>query len=344
MKEKSKLTVARGKEILQKMTSNSVLVVGDMILDRYIWGSVDRISPEAPVPVVRFNCQTSVPGGAANVARNLSTLGVKSTVVGAIGADEEGEILKELLRNGEIDVDPLFKIKGYPTSAKTRIIASQQQLLRLDQEETLQLNDSELEKIKKRILRELDARIGAVIVADYAKGFVSQGLLDFLRDECKRRNIWLSLDPKPAHSLNIKGVSLITPNRKEAFELAGIPDEHKRTICPLEDDLIRRVIRRLREVCSADSILITLGEQGMLLCKDCENVIHIPTVAREVFDVSGAGDTVIAALTAAVTSGANLEEAAVLANHAAGVVVAKIGTATAAPEEILKTLSMEDKE
>ena len=281
--EKSKLTVARGKEILQKMTSNSVLVVGDMILDRYIWGSVDRISPEAPVPVVRFNCQTSVPGGAANVARNLSTLGVKSTVVGAIGADEEGEI-------------------------------------------------------------ELDARIGAVIVADYAKGFVSQGLLDFLRDECKRRNIWLSLDPKPAHSLNIKGVSLITPNRKEAFELAGIPDEHKRTICPLEDDLIRRVIRRLREVCSADSILITLGEQGMLLCKDCENVIHIPTVAREVFDVSGAGDTVIAALTAAVTSGANLEEAAVLANHAAGVVVAKIGTATAAPEEILKTLSMEDKE
>ncbi len=336
----SPLDRTRAAGILNAMTSSRILVIGDIILDRYIWGNVQRISPEAPVPIVHINKETSVPGGAANVARNLAELRIPVTLAGAIGRDEMGLCAKRLLEQNKFQTNILQEILDYPTSTKTRILASRQQLLRLDAEEPLSMDPLTLEQVKASISRVLP-QVRAVIVADYNKGFITQELLDFIKAECSGRGIWISMDPKPSHNLDLSGVNLITPNRKEAFELAHIPDTPSSAQLPLQDTKLLQVAQLLLQNCTPANILITLGEQGMLLCRQDQPPIHIPTFAREVFDVSGAGDTVIAALTAAITTGASLQEAAILANHAAGVVVAKVGTATASPEEILETLPQE---
>lgn len=333
-----RLERARAEEILNALARTRILVLGDLILDRYIMGDVKRISPEAPVPIVHFSRETSVPGGAANVARNLAQLGAKVIPVGAVGCDESGAVLKRLLEKEEIPVETILELLDHPTPTKTRILASGQQLLRLDREERLRLSPSAQKKIKADIVRALP-EVKAVIIADYNKGILNQELLDFVKDECRTRGIWLSLDPKPSHRLDLSGASLITPNRKEAFELAMLTDEGPSGESPLEDKLLREVAQKLLESCTPAHILITLGEHGMMLCRPGKSPIHIPTVAREIYDVSGAGDTVIATMTAALAAGATPEEAAILANHAAGVVVAKVGTATATPAEILRTLS-----
>ena len=336
----SPLSRARAAEILNALSSSHILVIGDIILDRYIWGSVKRISPEAPVPIVHINKETSVPGGAANVARNLAELRVPVTLAGAVGRDEMGACVKRLLEQNKVQTNILQEILDYPTSTKTRILASRQQLLRLDAEAPLSLDPLTLEQAKANILRVLP-QVRAVIVADYNKGLINQEFLDFIKAQCSQHKIWLSMDPKPSHLLDLSGVNLITPNRKEAFELAQIPDSASPAQPPLQDTKLLQVAQILLRNCAPANILITLGEHGMLLCRQDQPPIHIPTFAREVFDVSGAGDTVIAALTAAITTGASLQEAAILANHAAGVVVAKVGTATASPEEILETLPQE---
>ncbi|MDI9401461.1 MAG: bifunctional heptose 7-phosphate kinase/heptose 1-phosphate adenyltransferase [Limisphaerales bacterium] len=332
------LDQARAEEILNTLPRTRILVLGDLILDRYIWGDVKRISPEAPVPIVHFARETTVPGGAANVARNLAQLGARVLPAGAVGCDDSGAALKHLLERDQIPVDAILELLDYPTPTKTRILASGQQLLRLDREERLRLSPSAEIKLRNDILRLLP-EAKAFIIADYNKGILTQELLDFVKQECQARGVWLSLDPKPSHRLDLSGASLITPNRKEAFELAALADEGPSNDSPLEDTELRQVVEKLLQICAPAHILITLGEHGMLLCQPAKEPIHIPTVAREVFDVSGAGDTVIASITAAVAAGATLEEAAILANHAAGVVVAKVGTATATPAEILQTLS-----
>lgn len=310
-----------------------VLVVGDVMLDRFIWGSVNRISPEAPVPVVEFVRESAMPGGAANVARNLTALSARAALFGVVGQDAAGRNLMRLLTAGGAECAGVIRSRHRMTSIKTRIIAQQQQVVRLDRETR---SDADAATIA-RLLRTLDAQLDqadAVVVGDYGKGVVTQALLDALRSRCRQRGKWLSLDPKPVRRLNLAGLSLITPNRKEAFELAGLGDPG-RSASPLRDPALLEVVDRLLAQYAPALLLITLGEQGMLLCQRGQPPHHIPTVAQEVFDVSGAGDTVIATFTLAIAAGASPLEAAILANHAAGVVVGKVGTAVVTPDELI---------
>lgn len=333
----TELPIGRVRSLLHRCRQVRVLVVGDAMLDHYIWGDVSRISPEAPVPVVRFERESFIPGGAANVARNLAHLGVQTALFGVVGADREGLRLRQLLGADRIDCAGLIALRARPTSVKTRIIARQQQVVRIDREQDEDLAPVHTRRLIERLRSRLEGT-AAVIVCDYGKGVVTQALLDALKELCKPRGIWLSLDPKPVHRVDYSGFSLITPNRKEAFELAGVHDLTPKTH-PLRDAHLAEAAARILETTSPALLLITLGELGMLLCRKNHKPVHIPTVAREVFDVSGAGDTVIATFTAAIAAGASPIEAAVIANHAAGIVVGKVGTATASVAEILSSFN-----
>jgi D-beta-D-heptose 7-phosphate kinase/D-beta-D-heptose 1-phosphate adenosyltransferase len=241
--------------------------------------------------------------------------------------------LKGLLTEQHIGCGGLVTHESRHTSIKTRIVAHQQQLVRVDRESRSDADGDTL----RELLTAIEPRLlnaSAVIVGDYGKGVVTQPLLAALKKICRARGVWLSLDPKPVHHLHLRGLSLITPNRKEAFELAELPDE-TREANPLDDTNLMRVAEKLLHGLRPALLLITLGDQGMLLCQRGHKPFHIPTVAQEVFDVSGAGDTVIATFTLAVAAGASPMEAAILSNHAAGVVVGKVGTATVTPEELL---------
>lgn len=328
------LPLARVRRLLRQARTRRVLVVGDAMLDQFTWGRVQRISPEAPVPVVEFEHESFMPGGAANVARNLSALGVPAELAGTAGRDPAGMILRELLAREGVDCRGLLSHARRPTSVKTRIIANRQQLVRVDREVHGDLDAP----ANARLLRHLESRLDtadAVIIGDYGKGVVTQWLLDRVRAACRVRGLWLSVDPKPVHHLNLAGVSLLTPNRKEAFELAGLTDSPSAPGSLAGDAPLFTVAERLLAQLKPALLLITLGEHGMLLCQRGQAPVHIPTRAREVFDVSGAGDTVIAAFTLAIAAGAAPLEAAEFSNHAAGVVVGKLGTAVVTPDELL---------
>jgi D-glycero-beta-D-manno-heptose-7-phosphate kinase len=332
-----KLSASRARQILSAAQKTRVLVVGDVMLDQFIWGGVSRISPEAPVPVVDFQRESFMPGGAANVARNLVSLATPAELFGAIGTDDAAKKLLKLLGEQGIGCSGLVKSAARHTSIKTRIVAHQQQVVRVDRETRGHLDG----KLTAALLAEIKKRItkaDAVIVGDYGKGVVTQPLLDGIKKLCRERGVWLSLDPKPVHHLNLNGLSLITPNRKEAFELADLPDDTKNA-SPFADKNLMLVAERLLRELNPALLLITLGELGMLLCQRGEKPFHIPTVAQEVFDVSGAGDTVIASFTLAIAAGASPIEAAILSNHAAGIVVGKVGTAVTSPEELVKSFS-----
>ena len=331
------LSRSRGRQILTAAEKCRVLVVGDVMLDQFIWGGVTRISPEAPVPVVDFASESFMPGGAANVARNLVALETPAELFGAIGADDAARKLLKLLAEQNIGCAGLVKTRLRHTSIKTRIVAHQQQVVRIDRETRGPLDsggtDRLLEAFKARL-----SKADAVIVGDYGKGVVTQPLLNKIKTLCRQRGVWLSLDPKPVHHLNLSNLSLITPNRKEAFELAVLPDE-TRNADPFADKNLMLVAERLLNELRPAVLLITLGELGMLLCQRGQKPFHIPTVAQEVFDVSGAGDTVIASFTLAIAAGASPVEAAILSNHAAGIVVGKVGTAITTPRELLQSFS-----
>jgi D-glycero-beta-D-manno-heptose-7-phosphate kinase len=332
------LSVSRARQILNAATKTRVLVVGDVMLDQFIWGGVSRISPEAPVPVVDFERESFMPGGAANVARNLTALNVPAEIFGAIGHDDAARRLEKLLAEQRIGCGGLVANAARHTSVKTRIVAHKQQVVRIDRE----TRDGLDTKLTGRLIAGLKAKLpraAAVIVGDYGKGVVTQPLLNEIKTLCRARGIWLSFDPKPVHNLNLSSLSLITPNRKEAFELANLPDE-TRNANPLADKNLMLVADRLLNELRPAVLLVTLGEQGMLLCQRGQKPFHIPTVAQEVFDVSGAGDTVIATFTLAIAAGASPLEAAILSNHAAGIVVGKIGTATSTPEELLASFNL----
>ena len=332
-----KLSASRARQILTAAQKTSVLVVGDVMLDQFIWGGVSRISPEAPVPVVDFARESFMPGGAANVARNLVSLATPAELFGAIGDDEAAKKLLKLLGEQAIGCMGLVKNAARHTSIKTRIVAHQQQVVRIDRETRSALDAKTTTKLlavfKTRIMQ-----ADAVIVGDYGKGVVTQPLLNELKALCRARGVWLSLDPKPVHKLNLSNLSLITPNRKEAFALADLPDETK-SANPFADRNLMLVAERLLKELNPALLLITLGELGMLLCQRGQRPFHIPTVAQEVFDVSGAGDTVIASFTLAIAAGASPIEAALLSNHAAGIVVGKVGTAVTNPAELIKSFS-----
>jgi D-beta-D-heptose 7-phosphate kinase/D-beta-D-heptose 1-phosphate adenosyltransferase len=326
------------RELLDAARSCRVVVIGDVMLDQFIWGNVARISPEAPVPVVEFVRESYMPGGAANVARNLSALEVHTHLFAATGDDEPGRKLRETLAEQQVNCSGLLIDSDRPTSVKTRIVAHRQQVVRVDRESRADLSTA----FNRKLLAAIEPALltaDAVILGDYGKGVVTQPLLDEVRTLCRARGLWLSMDPKPVHDLNLAQLSLITPNRKEAFEMAGVEDGGTHPTNPLHDrELLQVAEKLLAELCPA-LLLITLGDQGMLLCQRGQRPFHIPTVAREIFDVSGAGDTVIATFTMAVAAGASPVEAAIISNHAAGVVVAKVGTATVSADELLTSFN-----
>ena len=321
------ITPDRLEQLIAGCAGARVLVVGDVMLDQYIWGHVGRISPEAPVPVVEFDRESFMPGGAANVARNTHALGAQAELLGHVGRDSSAEQLRALLGKQDIGCAGLLASSARTTSVKTRIIAHQQQIVRVDRETRGAVDERDTARLLAALERKLPSA-DAVIVCDYGKGVVTQALLGGIRQLCRTRGVWLSLDPKPVHELSLVGLSLLTPNRREAFELAGVSDGTRNA-----DPLLMEL--------SPVLLLITLGDLGMLLCQRGQRPFHIPTVAREVFDVSGAGDTVIASFTLAIAAGASPIEAAIFSNHAAGVVVGKVGTATVSPAELAENFRRE---
>ena len=327
------LSPRRVRDLLQSAARSRVLVLGDVMLDHFIWGSVARISPEAPVPVVELERESFMPGGAGNVARNLRALDVPTELFGVLGRDSHGAQLKDLLKRQGVGCEGIVAVEKRPTSVKTRVVAHKQQVVRIDREARDGLGTAVTNQLVGA-LAAMIPRSAAVIVGDYGKGVVSQDLLQQVKILCRESGVWLSLDPKPVHHLDLSSLSLITPNRKEAFELAGLPDE-TRKLNPTEDHNLMRAAETLLHQLKPAVLLITLGELGMLLCQRGQKPFHIPTIAQEIFDVSGAGDTVIACFTLAIAAGASPMEAAVFSNHAAGIVVGKLGTATATREEVL---------
>jgi len=319
----SALTGARTDELLRAARNLRILVLGDVMLDHFLWGKVGRISPEAPVPVVDFTHESYVPGGAGNVARNLADLDVATELLGAVGRDDSAARRKGVIKHDRIGCDGLLAFDNRTTGVKTRILAHRQQVVRVDRESRFDIDEG----ATRRLLTQLKQSIknaDALVLCDYAKGVITQPLLEEAKTLCHARGVWLSVDPKPSHQLNLAGVSLLTPNRKEAFALAGLPDDAPAEI-PAEDAPLLHVADKLLNELRPALLLITLGEQGLLLCQRGQKPFHIPTVAREVFDVSGAGDTVIASFTLAVASGASPIEAATFSNYAAGIVVGIAG-------------------
>jgi D-beta-D-heptose 7-phosphate kinase/D-beta-D-heptose 1-phosphate adenosyltransferase len=323
------LTRAGAARLLDRMRKARVLVLGDVMLDEFLWGRVARISPEAPVPVVEVQRQSHHLGGAGNVAANLRALGGQAIVAGVVGDDPAAETLRKALRSAGVESALLAADSGRPTTVKTRIVAHHQQVVRADREVAEAVGASLERQIVERVGAHLP-ECGAVVVSDYQKGVVTAGLMRSVRALAARRRVPVFVDPKVRHFELYRGVRAVTPNQLEAEQATGVRIRG-------EDDL-RRAGERILTMLGCDAALITRGEQGMSLFERGRRPVHLPTAAREVFDVTGAGDTVIATLALAVCAGARLAEAAALANYAAGVVVGKLGTATASPEEVLRAV------
>ncbi|MEY3608974.1 MAG: hypothetical protein RLZZ447_1762 [Verrucomicrobiota bacterium] len=312
-------------QLLRRLRRLRILVVGDVMLDHYIWGDATRISPEAPVPVIDIARDSWTAGGAANVALNLASLGARCTVVGHFGADESGQRLEGLLR--ERGIDTVSTPGKAPTIVKTRVLVRQQQLCRLDREAAPAAYAISVERLAALITPALDA-CDAVILSDYAKGILDDAVVREVTRLARAAGKLIALDPKPRRSLAFHGLDLITPNKREALQLAGLE------AAPHAPFPAAEVCARLHERYATRHLVVTLGEEGMLLSAGGKVRKVIPTAAREVFDVSGAGDTALAGLVLALAAGASLETAAHFANAAAGVVVGKLGTATVTPAEL----------
>ncbi len=317
----------RWNEVIGNFSGKTILVIGDVMLDEYIWGEVERISPEAPVPVVQVTKDSSVPGGAANVANNISSLGGRAIIAGVVGDDPAGSKLKKLLRAGKIDTRGILLDKERPTVTKSRVLAGHQQVLRIDREDTTPMRKADITRILQTV-RKLAGEADGIVLEDYAKGLICQELVDEVIKIAGRNKLFVVVDPNGKNDLTYRGARIVTPNRKEAQATAGLGRK------PELKDLGRALLKQW----GSESVLITLGEDGMCLVESRKKPYHIPTVAREVFDVSGAGDTVVGTVALALAAGADLKEASHLANCAAGVVVGKLGTATADREEVVSAL------
>lgn len=309
------------------------------MLDHYVWGDVHRISPEAPVPVVHATRDSWAAGGAANVALNLANLGVKTSLLGYLADDDAGCRLQQILLDYGVALSRPLVHSATPSIIKTRVMARGQQLCRIDREAPPDAYAPDHAPDFLEALNQALAGCDAVVISDYAKGLVSQGIVDHVLREGGNRSCLIAIDPKPASHLNFHGVGVLTPNRGEALELAGLKPLH-----PDEPYPIDLVCRRIYETHAPVLLVITLGADGMALSTNGVVIEHIPTVAREVFDVSGAGDTVIATLVAALAAGSAPGIAARLANHAAGCVVAHMGTVPIARSELCQALERESGE
>lgn len=302
------------------------------MLDEFVWGKVGRISPEAPVPVVEVSGESFYPGGAANVARNLREFTGNVAVVGMIGRDRGGDQLRQLLADQKIDTSACSVAADFPTIVKTRIIARQQQLVRVDREKVLAPNERQIDSVVacvKKMLPEIDG----IIFEDYGKGFLAEKLVSGIVAPARARKKIIAADPNPRNNIPWRGLSVVKPNRSEAFHAAGIPLQES----DAGNKALKRVGAALLQKWRAELVLITLGEEGMMLFQRNQKPHHAATKARQVFDVSGAGDTAIALFTLALCSGATPLEAAEIANHASAVVVGKLGTATVSPDELRKS-------
>ncbi|HWA85171.1 MAG TPA: PfkB family carbohydrate kinase [Opitutus sp.] len=327
------LSLSRVQAIVGRFASQRVVVIGDVMLDHQVVGDARRISPEAPVPVVQFRHETNTAGGAANVARNLASLGARADLFGVVGDDSDADTLRVTISADGVATAGLVAEAGRPTTRKTRISAHRQQIVRIDRESSRPVSAPTRAALSSKWRPGL-AGAAAVIVADYAKGVVDQFLLDELTAAAGRRHLPVGVDPKPGRNLRFGGCALLTPNRKEAFELAGLTDGDPAPD-PASDPLLLQAAAAIREKHGPATLLITLSEAGLLLVEPDQPPRHIPTAARQVFDVTGAGDTVIAAYVLACAAGATPFEAAAIANHAAGIVVAKVGTATVTGPELV---------
>ncbi|MDD5450247.1 MAG: D-glycero-beta-D-manno-heptose-7-phosphate kinase [Candidatus Omnitrophica bacterium] len=327
------LNLKKIKTIISKFDDARVLVIGDVMLDEFVWGTVSRISPEAPVPVVWVNRESLMPGGASNVANNIATLNARTVITGIIGDDQKGRQLTSELEKKGIDVEGLIVDSERPTIIKTRVIANHQQVVRIDKEKIGEINDVTLGKVIDFVQSRIKD-VDAVIIEDYGKGLITPRLLKKVVPMAKRLKKIITVDPKEEHFSYYKGVTSITPNKSEAQN--GVNFKIK------DDAALFKAGWRILKDLKTETVLVTLGENGMCLFqKNTRKPLLIPTIAQEVFDVSGAGDTVISVFTLALCCGATSVEAAHIANCAGGIVVGKVGIAVVTKEELFERVKKE---
>jgi D-glycero-beta-D-manno-heptose-7-phosphate kinase len=317
----------RCNEIFDIIKNKKIAVIGDLMLDEYLIGHVNRISPEAPVPVVDVKEVTLKLGGAANVCLNLSSLGASVMPFGVSGDDKESESLFSILKQSSIETNGILKLPNRRTTVKTRIIGEHQQICRVDREDSFDLSENET----KRLISMLEANINgidAVIIEDYNKGVITKELIESVIEICNKKNIPTFIDPKFSNFFEYKFVTVFKPNLREISTALSLRLENMNDY--------KYAAKELKKKLSAKNILITLSEEGMLILNENDQYLHVPTKALEVSDVSGAGDTVIATLAAVYISGASLEEAMIMANDAAGIVVSELGIVPIKREELME--------
>lgn len=323
-------------DLLKKFTETGILVIGDLMVDKYIWGKVERISPEAPVPVVEvLNDEKMLLGGAANVAHNILSLGGRVLITGIVGRDNMGKVLVNRLREKGINTDGIFESEDRPTTVKTRIYAHDQQVVRFDKEVKSDISKSTQSRILEYV-RTCLPKINAIIISDYCKGVITKNLVNKLL-ELTDSKVFIGVDPKIGHFGYYKGVSVITPNINEASFGSGIKI--------IDETTLKKAGKILLKKLQSKAVLITRGDKGMILFEKDGKITNISqTHAKEVYDVTGAGDTVIAAFTLYYSAGAKLKDAAEFANHAAGIVVGERGTAVVALKEIMESMQKNKKQ
>jgi D-glycero-beta-D-manno-heptose-7-phosphate kinase len=335
------MTLTRLHRILDRASSKRIIVIGDLMLDEFVWGKVGRISPEAPVPVVEVTGESFYPGGAANVARNLREFVDHVAVIGLLGKDHSARQLSELLTEQQIDISDAIESETFHTIVKTRIIARHQQVVRVDREQATEPSPGQIKQVIAAVRKNLP-QTDAIIFEDYGKGFLMTEMVSQIARDARQKGKLVAADPNPRYSVDWRGVTLVKPNRAEAFLAAGLPwsdpDE-----APAEDVDLKRAGEALLKKWKTKYVLVTLGEHGMMLFQQEESPHYIPTKARQVFDVSGAGDTAIALFTMGLACEATPIEAAEIANHGSAVVVSKLGTATVTRDELVASFKDDAK-
>lgn len=320
----------RFRQIISCFAEKNVLVVGDVMLDQYMWGQVSRISPEAPVPIVEVDRVTFTPGGAANVACNVASLGGRAYLVGVVGDDEEGRYLRQFFADNGVLTEGLLTERERATTLKTRIIAHSQQIVRVDRERKEAISDPLSQLVLDHVCRVL-ADIHILVVSDYAKGLLTPALLRSVIASARREGKAVLVDPKGRDYSGYKGATAIMPNQQEAGQAVNGEITDESSLLSTGRTLLRQL--------ECEAVLITRGEEGMSLFEKTGRITHLPTFSRTVYDVTGAGDTVVATLSLALAAGASFVESATLANHAAGIVVGKVGTATVTSGELERVLN-----
>ncbi len=317
------------KKLVDKFSGRKILVLGDIMLDEYVWGKVSRISPEAPIPVVHVQKESVMPGGAANVANNICALGGRVVLAGVIGNDGMADRMISLLKKEGVNTNLLLRDSSRPTITKTRVIAHSQQVVRIDREDSMELSAKLAADLLQRLASWIK-RVEAVIISDYNKGLLTAPLVQGVIALARRYGKIILVDPKPGNIHKFKGVTLISPNQSEAEQAAGISVVNRASL--------HKAGRNILQDLGCEAVLITRGEEGMSLFEQDGPISHIPTVAQEVYDVSGAGDTVVSTLALALAAGGNFREAAVAANCAAGITVGEVGVATTTQAELKRRI------